>query len=422
MNDLAQHMKRIGHLDLPGGGQVLVQDGYAYVGHMKPPFGTSIIDIRDPKHPKVVSEIKLDKDTSHTHKVRVVGDLMITNVEMNERHVLRKSEKLKGVYATLGSKASDAAIAAEIGVEAGDIPRLKRHLETGYHDGGFKLWDISDKAKPKLVHYERTFGFGVHRFDMDERYAYISTEMQGFLGNILVIYDIADPTRPTEVSRWWMEGQHIAAGETPFWSGYQNRLHHAMRQDDELWAAVWNAGIRVLDISDITRPKVIGEHDYHPPAPEPTHTVMPVRQAIGARRIAVAVDEEHEHVRGQPHGGLWIFDVTDIADFKPLSTFHVSELDSPWARTGIKGIRFGAHQFQEHLDTTLVYCAWFAGGVRIVDLKNPSMPEEVGFFIPEPVSGQPAPQTNDIDVGPDGLIYTIDRLNGFDSMEFDGVV
>ena len=420
MSNLAHRIKRIGHLDMAGGGQVVVQDGFAYVGHMKPPYGTSIIDVRDPKNPKVVSEIRLENDASHTHKVRVAGDLMITNVEMNERHFLRKSEKLPDAYAKLGDDASDAAIAAKIGVTAGDIPRLKRHLETGYHDGGFRLWDISDKANPKLLHHERTHGFGVHRFDMDERYAYISTEMEGFLGNILVVYDIADPAKPTEVSRWWMPGQHVAAGEKPFWQGYKNRLHHAMRERDELWAAVWNAGIRVLDVSDISQPKVIGEHDYHPPAPEPTHTVMPVRQPIGDRRIAVAVDEEHEHVRGQPHGGLWIFDVSDIGNFKPLSTFHVSDLDSPWARTGIKGIRFGAHQFQEHLDTTLVYCAWFAGGVRIVDLKDPALPEEVGFFIPEPVSGQPAPQTNDIDVGPDGLIYTIDRLNGFDIIAFEG--
>ena len=420
MSDLARNVTRIGHLDMPGGGQVVVQDGFAYVGHMKPPYGTSIVDARDPKNPKVVSQIDLADDASHTHKVRVAGDLMITNVEMNERHFLRKSEKLPDAYAKLGDGASDAEIAAEIGVTAGDIPRLKRHLETGYHDGGFRLWDISDKEKPKLIHYERTHGFGVHRFDMDERYAYISTEMEGFLGNILVIYDLADPSKPAEVGRWWMPGQHVAAGEKPFWQGYKNRLHHAMREGDELWAAVWNAGIRVLDVSDISRPKVIGEHDYHPPAPEPTHTVLPVRQPIGDRRIAVAVDEEHEHMRGQPHGGLWIFDVTDIRKFKPLSTFHVSDLDSPWARTGIKGIRFGAHQFQEHLDTTLVYCAWFAGGVRIVDLKDPALPEEVGYFIPEPVAGQSAPQTNDIDVGPDGLIYTIDRLNGFDILAFEG--
>ena len=38
-----------------------------------------------------------------------------------------------------------------------------------------------------------TFGKGVHRFDLDESYAYISTEMEGFVGNILVIYDIRHP-------------------------------------------------------------------------------------------------------------------------------------------------------------------------------------------------------------------------------------
>ena len=38
---LASNIKRIGHLDLEGGGQVVVQGNYAYVGHMEPPLGTS---------------------------------------------------------------------------------------------------------------------------------------------------------------------------------------------------------------------------------------------------------------------------------------------------------------------------------------------------------------------------------------------
>src|SRR3546814_11774002 len=42
-NRLARNIRRIAHLDLPGGGQVVVQDGYAYVGHMKPPHGTPIL-------------------------------------------------------------------------------------------------------------------------------------------------------------------------------------------------------------------------------------------------------------------------------------------------------------------------------------------------------------------------------------------
>lgn len=78
----------------------------------------------------------------------------------------------------------------------------------------------------------------MHRFDMDDRYAYISTEMDGYRVNILVNYDISDPTSPKEVSRWWMPGQHIAGGEKPDWVGKQNRLHHALRFGDKLWAGV----------------------------------------------------------------------------------------------------------------------------------------------------------------------------------------
>src|SRR5829696_1754169 len=93
--DTVRNVRRLGDLDIPGGGQVLIDNqGYAYVGHMKPPYGTSIIDIRDPKNPKVVSDIRLENDLSHTHKVRVVGDLMFTNVEQNDRHLKRKADRL----------------------------------------------------------------------------------------------------------------------------------------------------------------------------------------------------------------------------------------------------------------------------------------------------------------------------------------
>ncbi|HEY6239664.1 MAG TPA: hypothetical protein VIW78_02375, partial [Burkholderiales bacterium] len=95
----------------------------------------------------------------------------------------------------------------------------------------------------------------------------------------------------------------------------------------------------------------------------------------------------------------------------------VSELDSPWSRA-TPG-RFGAHQFQEHMNDTLLYCAWFAGGLRIVDIADPHSPQEVGFFIPEPAAGKAAPQTNDVDTDSRGLIYIVDRYNGFDVLELD---
>ena len=409
--ELTRNIRRLGSLDIPGGGQVVVQDGYAFVGHMKPPMGTSIIDVRDPANPSVVAHVEPPDEWSHTHKVRVAGNLMITNVEMDRRHFLRKGEKIAGLRS---SGLSDAEIATELGVELSDIPVLEEALQRGYHSGGFRVWDISDKAAPKLLSYVKTFGFGVHRFDMDENYAYISTEMEGYVGNILVIYDLADPTNPTEVARWHMPGQHVAAGETPTGKGYSHRLHHAMRVGDEFWAAVWHAGYRVLDASDITAPRQIGSYVFPKAIPEPTHTVMPLEQTINGRRYAVAIDEEHDHKPGRLHGFIWIMDVTDLNNMEPVAAWDLSERASPWV--GDPGVRFGGHQYREKLDSTLVYATWFAGGLRVLDLADPHMPVEVAHFMSERPDGS-APQSNDVDVDENGLIYLLDRNNGLEILE-----
>ncbi len=416
---LSQNTQGLSHLDIEGGGQIVVSDGYAYIGHMKPPQGTSIIDISNPRKPRVTGRIEASP-WSHTHKVRVCGDIMITNVEQDRRHYLRRqSQRLidsrQSLSISLRREPEPSELADAIGLNLDDLAGIESALERGYDEGGFKVWDISDRSNPRLLCYQRTHGFGVHRFDMDERYAYISTEMPGYIGNILVIYDLANPEKPEEISRWWMPGQHLAGGETPAWEGYGHRLHHALRVGDEMWASVWHAGFRVIDVSDITQPRTRATYTYHPWVVEPTHTVLPVIPRIDGRRIAVVGDEEHDHRHGQPHAGLWLFDITDLDAITPLSTFHVSELDSPWSRDSG---RFGMHQFQEHIDDHLVYCAWFAGGLRIVDISDPSRPRESGFYMPAPTAGEPSPQTNDVDVDERGLIYLLDRNCGIDVVEF----
>lgn len=408
--EFSRNIRRLGYLDIPGGGQVVVQGDYAYVGHMKPPHGTSIIDVSDPASPRVVSHID-PPEWSHTHKVRVAGDLMITNVEQDRRHFLRKGTKIAGLRA---QGMDDAAVAAELKVEVSDIPVLEEALERGYDGGGFRVWDISDKSAPKLLSYVRTHGFGVHRFDMDENYAYISTEMEGYVGNILVIYDLADPSNPTEISRWHMPGQHVAKGETPTGVGYSHRLHHAMRCGDEFWAAVWHAGMRVLDASDLTNPRQIGSYVWPKAIPEPTHTVMPLEQTIGGRRYAVAIDEEHDHQPGRLHGFIWVMDVTDLQNMEPIAAWDLSERACPWI--GQPGARFGAHQFREKLDSTLVYATWFAGGLRVLDLADPLLPVEVAHYMAERSDGS-APQSNDVDVDDKGLIYLLDRNQGLEILE-----
>lgn len=415
--EMARGLRRIARLPLPGGGQVTVQGGLAFVGHMEAPHGTSIIDVADPGRPRVIASIPVD-DASHSHKVRVVGDLMVTNVEQNHRHEVRRGERLPqaegALRMKLGRAPTEAELAAELRIPERLLDRVRDLARNPYRDGGWKVWSIADPANPRLLTHVRTHGFGVHRFDIDERYAYISTEAEGFLGNILIIYDMADPSRPAEVSRWWIEGQHIAAGETPTWPGYRNRLHHALRVGDELWAAMMHAGVRVIDVSDITRPRTVGAFDYHPPFPCPTHTVRPIPARHEGRQVAVAVDEEHDFHPGELHGGLWFLDVEDRGAIKPISMFHLSELASPYAAAGA---RFGAHQFQERIEGDVLYCAWFGGGLRMIDVSRPARPTEIGWFIPEPAPGQKAPQSNDVFVDDRGLIYVIDRHDGLDILE-----
>jgi hypothetical protein len=429
---LAHNVRRLAHLDIAGAGQVTVAGHHAYVGHIpnKELLGTTIIDIADPYHPRVVATITLDDPASHSHKVRVVGDVMIVNHERNTSRIGRRAEQLPAaraeLVAALGREPTAAELAAKMNVSAADLAEVEAAAAQRYQNGGFKIYDVADPTKPKLIAYQKTGGIGVHRFAMDARYAYISTEMEGFIGNILVIYDVADPRHPQEVSRWWMPGQHIAGGETPTWSGKRHRLHHALRFGDEFWASCWHGGFWVLDCADIAHPRSLGSYNYHPPFPEPTHTVMPVPQRIGGKRIAVAIDEEdqaqsatEEHARrGRLHAGIATFDVSDPTAIKPLGLFEVSELDSPFARKG--GMRFGAHQFHEAMTGTLIHAVWFSGGLRIIDVADPAAPREVGCFIPDPTGGHAAPQSNDVMLDGRGLIYMVDRLCGFDIREPSG--
>ena len=125
----SDNIKRLSRLDIAGGGQVVVQGDYAYIGHMKPPHGTTIVNVSDPANPKVVSHIELPDMYSHSHKVRVVGDIMIVNSEQNDRHFLRKGGDIPAVAAQLegelGRTPAEGEIAARLGVAESDMPTLR---------------------------------------------------------------------------------------------------------------------------------------------------------------------------------------------------------------------------------------------------------------------------------------------------------
>lgn len=76
--DYAKNMKLIGYTDQggePDGVQIMVNKGYAYVGHMFSK-GFSVIDVRDPRNPKPVKYMPAPHNTWTIH-LQTHGDLLL---------------------------------------------------------------------------------------------------------------------------------------------------------------------------------------------------------------------------------------------------------------------------------------------------------------------------------------------------------
>src|SRR5271168_3044397 len=76
--DFARNMKLIGYSDQggrPDGVQLMVNKGFAFIGHMFSK-GVSIIDVRDPRAPKPVGYMPAPPNTWNLH-LQTHGDLLL---------------------------------------------------------------------------------------------------------------------------------------------------------------------------------------------------------------------------------------------------------------------------------------------------------------------------------------------------------
>src|SRR5439155_224680 len=120
---------------------------------------------------------------------------------------------------------------------------------------------------------------------------YLSPEMEGYVGNIMLILDLADPSRPQEVGRWWMPGQWTAGGETPSWSGRHHRCHHPIRLGNRLYVSYWHGGFVILDMEDIAKPRAPREvAHFVPPVPEGSTRVSSNDVCVDDRGLMYLVD------------------------------------------------------------------------------------------------------------------------------------
>jgi hypothetical protein len=97
-----------------------------------------------------------------------------------------------------------------------------------------------------------------------------------------------------------------------------------------------------------------------------------------------------------------------------------------------RGARFGVHSSEENFQNPyygrLTFLAYFTGGVRAWDIREPQSPVEVGFYVPDnpwPRTDVPPPNsgymTNNVEVDNRGYVYVVDRVGfGMDISELQG--
>jgi len=360
---------------------------YLYMGHSFEP-GWSILDVTDPKNPKYVKFIAGPQGTI-TSQITLHDNLMLTGLGPDEAGASGGN-----------TKAAEAAVL---------------------------LWDISDPVNPKQISGWKGGPRGTHRNSYPGgKYAYLSANMPGYRGRILVILDVSDPRSPKEAGRWWMPGQkegETALGKiSPGFHGPAN-----ISPDGKMATMGYAPAIINLDISDVEHPKLIGQLTMTPPFPDvgaqSEHTVLPLwdRQILYASSEASAsgCDTEPVHYAA-------LIDNKDPSKPRLISQFPVPRppQGAPYRDFCDKGGRFGPHNVSQEIHSAdvrkpgnMIYIAYFNAGLRAFDISDPHLPTETGWFIPPErpdapkFSGpheSPINWTEDVLVDSRGYIYMTD--------------
>ena len=395
MNDRVDYQNNIellSHTDQggrPDGVQVMVHKDHAFVGHMFS-HGFTVLDVKDPREPRPVNHVGAVEDTWNIH-LQTHGDLLFV--------------------------VSEAELFFPEKYERPDSP----------FEAGMRIYDISNPADPREVSFFPVDGLGVHRIWYDGgRYAYLSVLLHGYSGHHLMIVDVADPAKPTEVGRWWIPGMWTGGGEEPTWPSERNySLHHALVADGIAYAVWRDGGFTLLDVKDPANPSLLAHRNWSPPYDGNTHNPLPLPD----KGIAIVLDEVAKPDCIDYEKFIWVVDVREPTNPVNVARFPVPS-DADYCA---KGGKFGPHNLWENREgnfqsSDIIFAPYNNAGLRVYDISNHYRPQEIAAFVPkgpermvDPRPGQPqVNQSCDAFVDRNGIVYLTDYNAGLHILEYKG--
>ena len=391
----AQRMRLVATTDLggrPDSLQIMLGRGHVFVTH---PFsrGVTVLDVRNPRAPRPVAYVPAPDGTLTLH-LQLVDDILLVSNEADTS--ARQSYLDRDAYfgSTLGA---DAAAGLS-------------------YRPGVSVYDVSTPAAPRAVGFLDVGGFGVHRLWWDGgRRALASVMGPGRDDFELGVLDMSDPAHPEPISEW---RPSLPAPEG------RTSLHHAILANGLAFGA-WRAlGLQIVDVTG-EEPALVGSLEPGVWGGGNTHTTLP----LPGREIVVVADESVADAGADDLRRIWLIDVTD-----PTQPSVVSVLPEPGERDFRNaGATFGPHNLHENRAGTwqsedILFATYQNAGVRVYDISDAAAPTEVAWCVPpgpartvDPrVSDVRVPQTSDVLVTQDGLVFASDLNAGLSIIEYLG--
>lgn len=393
-------VRGVGSSDLGGrseGLQVVGTGSRLFVAHLFS-GGFTEVDITDPRDPRVLSFTPAPAGSWSVHLQVQDSLLLVTNgPDMWSR-------------------------------PAGFEPGRDRFGSSAGYAAGVRIYDVEVPAHPREIGFFDIGGAGAHRAWFDGgRHALVSGFPPGCADAVLMVVDVATPSRPVEVDRWMLPEMRSAGPTTgstsaPSPDGRHVSLHHATAADGWVYGAWRDGGVSVQRLS---------EHGALGPAAVVKWTKADGRGCAAHTAVALpgstllAVAEEGIESDGEVQDRQVV--LFDLAD--PMQPRRLSALPSPPV-TPVAGARFGPHNLYEYrpgawVDGTLVAVAHQGAGLRIYRVDGAGGASEIGFFLPEaplqlldPRPGRAAvAQTNDVFIRADGVLAVVDANAGLHLLE-----
>jgi hypothetical protein len=429
-----QNTELVGHHDLSGrasyhpiphryGDRVIFYVGH-HAGEALNPLtgetetnGMSILDVTDASNPVLIHhEPPHSPESRFTQHIQLCDGSALPNADPEKVYLIRTSDGI-GVELMDATNPEDPVYLMDI-------------YETGYTDRG-------QRQTHKI------------QWDCESGIAYLNGTPEGWrVPRVLQIFDMSNPETPMHIRDFALDGsQPGAEGDyigTP--------LHQPYVAGDRVYMGYGASNDGVIQVLDKDRLLNGDPNASDPFAPTtenlnypqisrldmPTrygaHTVKPI---LGIEvpdyednlensmiDLLLVVSEETTEDCAANRDAMFLVDFTEQDKLFPISSFQVPEEPGDYCH---RGVRFGPHSPQDYVhpnyDKQIVVLAYFNGGVRIVDIRDPYNPEEVGYFVPavnettfemcSDASGQELCatqiQTNNVNLDHRGYIYALDR-------------